>query len=84
MRSKVFDPDDNLPEDKSHFWLFPPLPNKDGTDEMSAEDEAELKKRNQRRDDIRVYLMMALIVVMTNERVQQRKIYKLKLIRKGS
>ena len=64
MRSKVFDPDDNLPEDKSRFWLFPPLPNKDGTDEMSAEDEAELKKRNQRRDDMRVYLMMALIVVI--------------------
>ena len=64
MRSKVFDPDDNLPEDKSRFWLFPTLPNKDGTEEMSAEDEAALKKRNQRRDDIRVYLMMALIVVI--------------------
>ena len=64
MRSKVFDPDDNLPEDKSRFWLLPLLPNPNEIDEMSAEDEAELKKRNQRRDDIRVYLMMALIVVI--------------------
>ena len=67
MRSKntkPYDPDDNLSEDKSRFWLFPPLPDKNATDEMSAADEAELKKRNQRRDDIRVYLTMAIIVLI--------------------
>ena len=31
---------------------------------MSSADEAALKKRNQRRDDIRVYICMATIVVI--------------------
>ena len=47
--------------EKSRFWLYPPLPDKD-SNEMSSADEAALKKRNQRRDDIRVYITMATIV----------------------
>ena len=61
---KGYNPDDDLPENKSRFWLFPPLPDKNATDEMSAADEAELKKRNQRRDDIRVYITMTTIVLI--------------------
>ena len=49
--------------EKSRFWLFPKLPDKDDN-EMTAADETALKKKNQRRDDIRVYITMATIVVI--------------------
>ena len=49
--------------EKSRFWLYPKLPDKDST-EISAADETALKKKNQRRDDIRVYITMATIVVI--------------------
>ena len=49
--------------EKSRFWLYPKLPDKDST-EVSAADETALKKKNQRRDDIRVYITMATIVVI--------------------
>ena len=49
--------------EKSRFWLFPKIPDKD-PNEMSTHDEAALKKKNQRRDDIRVYITMATIVII--------------------
>ena len=49
--------------EKSRFWLYPTLADKD-PNEMSTADEAALKKRNQKRDDIRVYVTMAIIVVI--------------------
>ena len=50
--------------EKSRFWLFPiEKPDKDST-EMSTADEAALKNRNKRRDDVRVYITMATIVII--------------------
>lgn len=67
MRKKQ-DDEDNISlkyplGEKSRFWLYPILADKDAN-EMSTADEAALKKKNQRRDDIRVYVTMAIIVVI--------------------
>ena len=50
-------------QEKSLFWLFPPLP-ETNENAMTTAEEADLKKRNQRRDDIRVYMTMATIVII--------------------
>ena len=49
--------------EKSRFWLYPKQQDKD-PNEMSTADESVLKKRNQKRDDIRVYVTMASIIVI--------------------
>ena len=67
MKSRI-DVEDNISlkypiGEKSRFWLYPKQKDKD-PNEMSTADEALLKKRNQKRDDIRVYITMATIVLI--------------------